>query len=198
VVHIPCLSDTSAPATSPIEQEIADVYRAHASGLFHYAVSLLHDGEEARDALQEVFLRYFVERNCGGCVDNPRAWLYRVLRNYLLDCLDTAARKHEVHGSNTDQFPDQTAGPDALIYRAQLASQIRSVLSDRELNCLLLRVEGLSYLEIADVLNLRVGTVGVYLTRAQKKLRGATGQDQDFQAGAAQQAFAFLCHEGAG
>ncbi len=189
------MTETTDTGDAPgaIEREVIAIYQAHASGLLHYAVSLLHQPEDARDALQEVFLRYFLERSCGGQVDNPRAWLYRVLRNYLLDWLDKAARKHEVPGSNADEFPDAAGDPETLIYRAQLAVQIQSVLSDRELNCLLLRAEGLSYLEIADVLNLRMGTVGAYLARAQKKLRGAAEEDEKFHSGAAQ-ALALLCH----
>ena len=186
--------DAIAPAANAMEQEVVAVYRAHADGLFHYAVKFVHQADDARDALQEVFLRYFAERNLGGRIDNPRAWLYRVLRNYLLDWLDTAARKHEVPGSDADSFPHGGGDPELLVYQAQIAAQIRSFLSNRELNCLLLRAEGLSYLEIADVLNLRVGTVGAYLTRVQKKFEGAAQEDRKFYTGVGP-ALAFLCHE---
>jgi RNA polymerase sigma-70 factor (ECF subfamily) len=188
------LRDAIAPAAHTLEQEVAAAYSAHTDGLFHYAVSFVHQADDARDALQEVFLRYFAERNLGGRIDNPRAWLYRVLRNYLLDWLDTAARKHEVPGSDTDRFPHGGSDPEVLIYQVQVAAQIRSLLSNRELNCLLLRAEGLSYLEIADVLNLRMGSVGAYLARVQKKLQGAAQQDRKFYTDAGQ-ALAFLCHE---
>ena len=187
----------SKPASGPeIEKEVIALYKAHADGILHYAFLLVHQPEDARDALQEVFLRYFLERSCGGQIENPRAWLYRVLRNYLLDWLDTAARKREVPGANADKFPVTGSDPETLIHRQQVAEQIRSVLSDRELNCLLLRAQGLSYIEIADVLNLRVGTVGTYLTRGQKKFRGAAQEDGTFRGGSAQ-ALALLCYEAA-
>lgn len=177
-----------------VEDEVAAAYEAHADGLYRYAASLTHDAEDAKDALQEVFLRYFLERNCGGCIDSPRAWLYRVLRNYLFDRLEQAARRHEVRGSDWDQFAAKGDDPEIRCHRAQAAAQIRAVLTDRELNCLLLRAEGLSYLEIADVLNLRTGTVGVYLARAQRKLRGASDDQQRFHEGVAQ-GLTYLCHE---
>jgi len=188
--------DTSQPANA-IEQELVALYNAHADGLLHYAASLLPAAEDAQDALQEVFLRYFLERNCGGCIDSPRAWLYRVLRNYFLDWLDTAARKREIRGLDGDEFPTASGDdPETLMYRSQVAAQIRAVLSDRELNCLLLRAEGLSYSEIADVLNLCIGTVGVYLTRAQKKMQKAAEEDGSFRASSAQ-ALAMLSYEAA-
>jgi RNA polymerase sigma-70 factor (ECF subfamily) len=182
--------------TGAIEQEVAALYHAHADGLFHYAASLLPAAEDARDALQEVFLRYFLERSCGGSIDNPRAWLYRVLRNYFLDWLDTAARKREIPGLDADEFPATGGDPEALMGRSQVAAHIRSVLSDRELNCLLLRAQGLSYSEIADVLNLRSGTVGVYLTRAQKKMKKAAEEDGSFRVASAH-ALAMLSYEAA-
>ena len=192
------LRDASAPvgAIDQIEQEVAAQYAAHADGLLRYATLLLPAGEDARDALQEVFLRYFLERTCGGRIDNPRAWLYRVLRNYFLDWLDTAARKHETPGVDVDEFPAATHDPEALMYRAEVAALIRVVLSDRELNCLLLRAEGLSYAEIADVLNLCMGTVGAYLTRAQKKMQEAAAKDGSFRA-SSPQALAILSYEAA-
>ena len=44
-------------------------------------------------------------------------------------------------------------------------------MSDRELDCLLLRAEGLEYEEIAETMGVRSGTVGALLSRAQHKLR---------------------------
>ena len=188
------IPDGDAAGAGALEQEVAAVYEAHAGGLFHYAVTLLHQAEDAQDALQEVFLRYFLERSCGGHVDSPRAWLYRVLRNYMLDWLEKASRKHEVSGSDADRFPARAADPEVLLHGAEVAAQIRLALTDRELNCLLLRAEGLSYLEIADVLNLQSGTVGAYLARVQRKLRVAAEDDRKFQEGVAQ-GITFLCHE---
>src|SRR5256885_10083753 len=103
------------PAEGPLEQEIAAMYQAHSGGLYQYAFSLLREPEDSRDALQEVFLRYFTERRCGGEILNPRAWLYRVLRNLLLDWVDRAARKHEVSGANTDDFPGLAVDSESLI-----------------------------------------------------------------------------------
>ena len=177
-----------------IEQEVAAAYEAYADGLYRYALSILRQPEDARDALQEAFLRYFLQRNCGGQVDLPRAWLYRVLRNYLIDQLDMACHRHEIPGSNTDQFQSDGHDPETLTYRSQVAQQIRSILSDRELNCLLLRTEGLSYAEIAEVMSLKVGTVGAYLAHIQKKLQNAATGDKDYRIGAIR-ALAMLCYE---
>jgi RNA polymerase sigma-70 factor (ECF subfamily) len=56
----------------------------------------------------------------------------------------------------------------ALVARAELAEALR-VLSPRERECLLLRAEGLSYQEIADVLQTSAKAVSVHLTRGLRK-----------------------------
>src|SRR5215469_7004253 len=75
----------ASDATPELEQELLRLYKEHASALSRYATAFAQNQEGARDAVQEVFLRYFIERRYGRIIENPRAWLYHVLRNYLLD-----------------------------------------------------------------------------------------------------------------
>jgi RNA polymerase sigma-70 factor (ECF subfamily) len=124
-------------------------------------------------ALQEVFLRYLAERRYGNCVENPRAWLYRVLHNHLLDRLDRAAMKCEVYAEAADGVPDNSVDAEMQLEQTQTAMEITSRLTPRELDCLRLRVEGFSYHEIAQVLGVRPGTVGTLLPRVYSKLRDA-------------------------
>ena len=158
------------PLNEP-EREVADLYEEHSARLLSYAGSLTRDRDTARDAVQEVFLRYFVERRYGNCIENPRAWLYRVLHNYLLDRISTAAMKCEISAEDTDGVPDAGGDPEAMVQRNQAAREIASRLTSRELECLSLRAEGFSYEEIAAILGIRPGTVGALLPRVYSKLR---------------------------
>ena len=63
------------------ESEVIDLYQQNAAELFRFAEALVRDREMAQDALQEVFLRYFVARSSGQEIQNGKSWLYRVLRN---------------------------------------------------------------------------------------------------------------------
>jgi RNA polymerase sigma-70 factor (ECF subfamily) len=129
-----------------------------------------------RDAVQEVFLRYFAERRYGNCVENPRAWLYRVLHNHLLDRLNRAAVKCEVSADAAHGVPDRCVDAEMQLEQTQTAKEIASRLTPRELDCLRLRVEGFSYHEIAQVLGVRPGTVGALLPRVYSKLRDAAAE----------------------
>jgi RNA polymerase sigma-70 factor (ECF subfamily) len=165
----------SAP-NGELEQEVAGLYMEHAARLLRSAETLTRNRDAGRDAVQEVFLRYFAERGKGNCVENPRAWLYRVLHNHLLDRLDRAAMKYEVSVGDADQVPDQCVGAEMRLEQTQTAQEIAARLTPRELDCLRLRVDGFSYEEIAQVLGVRPGTVRALLPRVYSKLRDAAAE----------------------
>ena len=163
-------------SNAELEQEVAALYIEHAARLLRYAETLTRNQDMGRDAVQEVFLRYFAERRYGNVVENPRAWLYRVLHNHLLDRLDRAAMKCEVSAEAADGVPDKCVGAEMLLEQTQTAKEIASRLTPRELDCLRLRVEGFSYHEIAQLLGVRPGTVGALLPRVYSKLRDAAAE----------------------
>jgi RNA polymerase sigma-70 factor (ECF subfamily) len=161
---------TAAPLNS-VESEVIDLYQHNASGLFRFAEALVRDREMAQDALQEVFLRYFVARSSGQEIQNGKAWLYRVVRNYLLDIVKEAAFKNKASLEEAEVIPDASGDPEQQYFRALTRRQILRVLATRELECLQLRAEGFDYQEIAKILGVRSGTVGATLARALSKIR---------------------------
>lgn len=163
-------------ANGELEQEVAGLYQEYAARLLRYAETHTRNRDTGRDAVQEVFLRYFAERRYGNRVENPRAWLYRVLHNHLLDRLNRAAMKCEVSAEGADQVPDGHADAEMLLEQTQTAQQIASRLTPRELDCLRLRAQGFSYQEIAQALGVRPGTVGALLPRVYSKLRDGAAE----------------------
>lgn len=141
--------------------------------MLRYAALMTESAETAQDAVQEAFLRYVAFRGSGEEVRSPKAWLVRVMRNYLLDMArQSRSRVHvsleEAHGRAAHTA---AGGRDGLL--AHVADMLPSLLSARELECLRLRAEGFGYAEIAEVLDISAGTVGAMLTRAHSKIRRA-------------------------
>lgn len=159
-----------------LQSESTGLYYEHAPGLLRYGVALAGNRDMANDALQETFLRYYTERRFGRHIENPRAWMYQVMRNYLLDRFRSAAPFREIDGETLTTLADPSVDPERMVHRAQIAGQIAASLSARESECLRLRAEGMSYLEIAEAMNLRPGTVGALLARANRKIRRAAGR----------------------
>jgi len=171
----------SSPRTEGIRghelhAEVSDLYQRHSACLLKYAASMARNEEEAHDAVQEAYLRYFIQRRYGRQFDNPRAWLYQVLHNYLLDRLKAVAGRLEVASSDLEGIADQNQNPEKLLQCRELAGEIAAALTGRELHCLRLRAGGLCYEEIADAMDVRLGTVGALLTRVHQKLRPSRKQ----------------------
>jgi RNA polymerase sigma-70 factor (ECF subfamily) len=157
------------PSAQELEAQAVELYRAHAAGLYRYAVALARDHELAEDSIQETFLRYFLTRKEGRTVANPRAWLYQVLRNLLLDDRKRLGIRASSGLDAALSRVDHEQDPEQRLRGEELSRQLRASLSAREFECLQLRAEGLDYREIAGVLRIRIGTVGVLLARGLKK-----------------------------
>jgi RNA polymerase sigma-70 factor (ECF subfamily) len=170
VVGSSVFSTPAGICAAGLQSEVLDLYQRHSSCLLQYAASMVRDQEEARDAVQEAYLRYFVQRKYGRQIDNPRVWLYQVLHNYLLDRFKAMARKMEVSLDDLEYLADQGHNPEKLLQCRELAAEIAATLTGRELHCLRLRAGGLGYEEIADAMDVRPGTVGALLARVHRKL----------------------------
>jgi RNA polymerase sigma-70 factor (ECF subfamily) len=152
-----------------LDREVVDLYRQHGSELLRWALSLAPDADAARDAVQETFLRYFVERRYGRSIEKPRSWLYVVTRNYL--SRHGALTAPEVPSEKLDRVPGEGSDPEQMAQRSELARQVFAALTKRETTCLQLRAEGRGYAEIARLMRIRPGTVGALLAHAQSKVR---------------------------
>ena len=183
----PSTSAKAAAGSTPseLEQELLRLYEDHASALSRYAASFAQNQEGARDAVQEVFLRYFIERRYGRIIENPRAWLYHVLRNYLLDWRRRVDNR-EVIAENLDHLAGGQQNPERLLQRSETARELEGILSQREFECLRLRAEGLDYAEVAEVMGIRTGTVGALLSRVQQKIRRSATENPNQVLGTAQ------------
>lgn len=158
----------AAPATA--QSKVTALYEERGAELLHFALALARDEELAKDALQECFLRYFMALCEGEEIASPRAWIYRVLHNYLLDRLkETRYTRARAIQTALSVRGDREIERDC--FRQELMRLGRTALSPREYKCLHLRTEGLRYEEIAATLHLTSGTVGALISRAIGKLR---------------------------
>jgi RNA polymerase sigma-70 factor (ECF subfamily) len=89
--------------------------------------------------------------------------------------------KNEIAIEGIKDPPDGRDDPERRYHRTEMARDLTKLLAPRELECVRLRAEGLKYEEIADVLDLRQGTVGATLARAHRKIRRALGLNQELK-----------------
>lgn len=175
------MTDTSSqkhPAGQPgdqetLQEEVVEKYVTMRPALLSYVHQLLRNVSESEDVVQATFMRLFDAQYKKGRIENLRAWLYRVAHNLAIDHL----RKRSKHDVLSKEWPIHVRqlGGEAdvekkLIERETIAG-VLSRLNEREKYCLLLRAEGLSYEEIASVVEISAKAVSVYLVRALKKAR---------------------------
>lgn len=159
-----------------LEQELSELYRATAANLFRYGLLLTRNVGLAQDAVQETFLKYYIYRRQGE-LQAERAWLFRVLRNYILDQQKSHGTKMSVSLDAARDYQDGAHSPEKAFERSEAVNLALEILSPRELQCLQLRTEGFSYKEIAGILAIEPGTVGALLARSTDKIRRAFGEE---------------------
>jgi RNA polymerase sigma-70 factor (ECF subfamily) len=148
----------------------------HLDAAHNLARWLLRNEEDARDVVQEAYLRAFKSFS-GFHGSNGRAWLLTIVRNTSYTLLKknhavdlTTPFDEEIHVSG-----DESRSPATILERsedAKLMSEAMDQLPAEFREILTLRhQEGLSYKEIADITQVPPGTVMSRLARARAKLR---------------------------
>jgi RNA polymerase sigma-70 factor, ECF subfamily len=153
-----------------------DVMLPHLDAAHNLAKWLLRNEEDAKDVVQEAYLRAF--KSFGGFHgSNGRAWLLTIVRNTSYTLLKknravdlTTTFDEEIHASG-----DESASPAIIVEHAEDAELITKAMDElpaefREI-LVLRHQEGLSYKEIADITQIPPGTVMSRLARARAKLR---------------------------
>ena len=130
-------------------------------------MSLLHDEDDARDVVQEVFLKLW-ESDIQ--VDNPPAFIIRAVRNASLNRINTLETHERIlKGLFLDQPPDNI---NIEQRNEEIVSAIRRLLTPREQQVVdKIYSEELSYKDTAESLGISVAAVNKYVVSALKKLR---------------------------
>lgn len=151
-------------------EALATVYRRYSRSVWALAMSVLHDPQLAEDAVTEAFLRAW--RSADG-YDPARAlgpWLFTIARRAALDALRRESRPtrggHEPEQDGVVEMPSLSTVWEAWQVRTALTE-----LPEEERDIVrLAHYEGLTHAEIADSLEIPVGTVKSRSHRAHRKL----------------------------
>ena len=148
---------------------------ALASRVYSHAAYLLRDREEARDVVQETFVRMW--RHCDRIDGEPaaRAWALKTAHNLAFDRLRARVNGTPVDLDLAAEIASSELSAEGSLARRELRRQIDGALagmSPADRAILLLReVQGLSYNELAHVAGLPLGTLKALLHRARARLR---------------------------
>jgi RNA polymerase sigma-70 factor (ECF subfamily) len=153
------------------------LYRATASDVFAYAMTLLRDRGAAEDVTAQTFERaYRRQASFDERRGTQRAWLFGIARNAALDELRRRRRTAALVAdpADGDATPDAADdGEEAAVRRAAVRAALAS-LDARERELIALKFQaGLSNGEIAKVLGISAANAGTRVHRAVTRLRKA-------------------------
>ncbi|MEZ6015797.1 MAG: sigma-70 family RNA polymerase sigma factor [Planctomycetota bacterium] len=148
----------------------------HEADLVRYAAQRLGgDLDRARDVVQEAFLRLCKERreDVGARVAE---WLHRVVRNLAIDARRKESRMMTLNDEDHARPDERAPRPGAALEQRDAVAQVLErldALPEKQREALRLKLQaGLSYKEIAAVMDETVGNVGWLIHVGLKALRG--------------------------
>ncbi len=143
--------------------------------LFRFALRMLGSEDEAKDIVQEVFIRVWNGREQLAEIQNVEAWCMRITKNLSLDKLRSFQRKGTYPMAEGLEVHQADVTPDVRIELGesmQNVSQLIAALPEKQRQVIHLRdVEGYTYNEICEILELDMNQVKVNLFRARNTVR---------------------------
>ena len=155
-------------ATNPGRPSLAALFASEESGLLRYAMGLVRRRTVAEELVQETFLRL---HQVWGEVENPKAWVYRTVRNLALNHIRDHPKEAELQEGSAAH---EASLPVEMLGRDEAIGTVRLLLAempaeDRDLIRLKYHDE-LRYEDISKRTGLSVGNVGYRLHHLLKGL----------------------------
>lgn len=180
-----------------VDEDINDfdiLVQRYKNRLMNFVYRFVKDFDVAEDIVQETFLRVFRKRHEYKAIANFSTWIFTIAGNLAKSELRRRKRWKflSIDAANEDEktfeLPDRGMEPDRVTSVKMLEENVQSAidsLKNKYKEALILRdVEGMSYLQISDIVGVPVGTVKSRVNRArlrmQKKLKGHTPDDVIF------------------
>lgn len=165
---------------------------AHQNKVYTLCVHLLGSREEAEDLAQEAFLKAWRSLDGFHGESSFSTWMHRLTTNLCLDHLRKQSRRQNIsvavslddEEAAAPEPVDQSSDPHAELERAErrraLTKGLRELPEHYRRPLVMREVGGMSYQEIADALELDLGTVKSRIARAREALRKILLRDGNF------------------
>ena len=166
-------------------EAISILVNRHRTRLTNLAFQITRDRESAEDCAQEILLRALDKLPTFRGESEFSSWLYRLTLNFCLEKRRLDQRRAEILAAHLEQEPAQIASHERQLETRQLIERALDALSEPQRVALLLREwQGFSYQEIAEILQLPIGTVRSRLSHARRQFQIAyEAQQSEVNAG---------------
>lgn len=169
-------------------EEIISLYEKKVFSTIYYMVK---NENEIEDIAQEVFIKIYKNLKNFKEESSLYTWIYRITINVCID--EIKKRKKVVYldeeietddGEMRMQIPDESKSPSELAeekdLKQRLTSCIRKLPEDQRIMIVLRDIKGFTYMEIAEMLKMNLGTVKSKINRSRASLKELLDEDGTF------------------
>jgi RNA polymerase sigma-70 factor (ECF subfamily) len=169
------------------EKEKLDIFNQefmpHINSMYNFAYRLTLDGDDAKDLLQDTYLKAFRFIDSFQQGTNAKAWLFRILKNSFINDYRKKSKEpskvdyQEVETFYNSEDVDRQITPDLRVEALQdmIGDEISIALNSLDVDfrtvIILCDLEGFKYEEMAKILDIPIGTVRSRLHRARNLLK---------------------------
>jgi RNA polymerase sigma factor (sigma-70 family) len=158
-------------------------FMPHINSMYNFAYRLTLDGDDAKDLLQDTYLKAFRFIDSFQQGTNAKAWLFRILKNSFINDYRKKSKEpskvdyQEVETFYNSEDVDRQITPDLRVEALQdmIGDEISTALNSLDVDfrtvIILCDLEGFKYEEMAKILDIPIGTVRSRLHRARNLLK---------------------------
>lgn len=156
---------------------VRELFLRHYRPLCLYALHYLKDADAVEDVVQEVFTTYW-QRHGDATPDNPKSYLYTMVRNRCIDVLRRAGRDPErLQPEDAAGVIEDGQAEERAELEARLWTAVERLPGKRRELLLMCKRDGMSYEAIAEATKLSINTVRNQISRALQALRSCLNPD---------------------
>ncbi len=152
--------------------EVSGQLTQHIASLRRYAMALTGTPHEAEDLVQDCLTRALSRAHQYQAGTNLRAWLFTIMHNVQINKINLARNKaSHAPVEDVEARLALPAGQEKRVELREMARALRTLPEDQRRVLLMVGLEGMKYAEVAEVLQIPIGTVMSRLSRAREALR---------------------------
>ncbi len=150
------------------------LYKRYASKVFGKCISILKDYDEAKDAVQDIFVKIMSNLANFGERAKFSTWIYSITYNYCIDIIRKKKKEKTLFSDDIERAPDIAAEdvPDEFLLEMEvkhLKTVLEMLATDDRMILLMKYQDDMSIREIADVLKKTESAVKMKIKRAKHK-----------------------------
>jgi RNA polymerase sigma-70 factor (ECF subfamily) len=163
-------------ATEGNTEAFEGIYKAYSGFVYNVAYRVVNNIDEAQEVTQEVFLTVYRKLKSFKFKSSLKTWVYRIAVNTAIDYSRKRSRDQDhivqyEENNNLNKTTDPVSEKIEKEQQEKTISTLLEALNPDQRVCIVLRsIEGLSYQEIAETLNININTVRTRIKRAREKL----------------------------